>query len=379
MGIKLFKIGLAVWIAIAGLHVHAQPASDKFTVAVAMPFCAKQLLAEPEHKNATIGNASREYYQGLLMALDSFRKSTVPIELLVYDTQRDSLQLLKILDKKEVQNADLILGPVLKEGSQVMVDFCKKYKVYHVSPFLTLTKSKIDNPYLISAYPDLNYYGDFMLDQVHAIHPDQANILVVAGKEPNEKLLAQRVMSLKSKYPGYQFKSVDIGKYTDLKNFYQLGRTNEIIITSENEFLVGSVLRHLADTSLFRDLEVFGTRKWLEFKTPNIPQFEQLNVRILTPYYMDYSLPGVKQFNEAYRERYFTEPTEFAVAGYEQGIFFVSNLVRFHGSLDSLSALDSMQPLSNLYRIRRKPDARSLQNEHLNLLLFREGVMVRQD
>lgn len=348
-----------------------------YEISVIMPFCAKDLVSNPSSKNAAIGNACRTYFEGFALALDSFKNIDAPIDVKLYDTQRDSLTFKKILEKKSVQNSDLIVGPVLKEGNEMMMEFCKKNKIYHISPFLTLTKSKIDNPYMISAYPDLNYYADFVLEQIKETSNSDVNIIVITGKESNDKILSNRFLSLKTKYPSFTFKSLDISKYNEFKNLYKLGRNNKVVICSENEFLVGSTLKHLSDTTQFIDLEVFGWRKWLEFKAPNIPQMEHLGVKIISPFYMDYNDPACRLFIEKYRERYYTEPDEYAVAGYEQATYFISTLVQNHGNLQKVSEQALNKPLSNNYKIGKKPEAISLQNMQLNILFFADGKMHR--
>jgi hypothetical protein len=376
---KYFLFG---FLLILGLVAKSQTSlkdllEQKYQVALIMPFCSEQLLQDSKHKNASIGQACRKYFEGFTLSLDSFSSTEIPLEIKVYDTKRDSLTFKKIIEKKEVLNSDLIIGPVLKEGNEMMLEYCKKYKKYHVSPFLTLTKSKIENPYLISVYPDLTYYGDFILEDIKGSGSEFANIIVLTGKETNDKILSNRIMSLKAKYPGYTFKALDINKYIEIKDHYKFARPNHIVISSESEFMVGSALKLLSDTNQFIDVQVYGVRKWLEFKAPNIPQFEQLKVKIISPYYMDYADANCKLFIEKYRERYFTEPDEYAVAGYEQGVYFLSELIKNHGNLEDLPKEDKNKPLSNYYWFKPKSDGKSIQNSMLNVLYFEEGKLKR--
>lgn len=350
---------------------------QKYQVSLIMPFCSRQILDDPKAKNAAIGNACRQYYEGFSIAMDSFKKADIPIEVRVYDTKRDSNVFLKILAKKEVLNSDLIIGPVLKEGNEMMLDFCNKNNKYHVSPFLTLTKSKIDNPYLISAYPDLSYYGDFILENIKSKGDDNANVLVVVGKESNDKVLANRILALKSKYPNYTIKSIDISKYTDLKDQYKLTKPNHIVVASENEFLVGTTLKYLNDSNQFLNIQVYGTRKWLEFKTLNIDLCEQLKVKLISPYYFDYNAPNCLIFLEKYRERYYSDPQEYAVIGYEQGLYFLNILMNNHGNLSAITKEPMNRPLTNNYLFKIKPDVKSIQNSNLNILYFENGELKR--
>lgn len=358
---------------------NAKNGEEKFQVSVIMPFCSGEILENPKHKNAAISKACRNYYEGFLLALDSFKTKETPLIINVFDTKRDSLTFAKILTKKEVLNSDLIIGPVLKEGNEMMIDYCKKNKKYHISPFLTLTKSNINNPYLISVYPDLNYYPEFILQDIKQKGVEKATVYVALGKESNDKIIGTKLNSLKSKYPNFTFKQADISKISEWSKQYNPSLNNYFILASENEFQVGSALKTLSDTLKFTNVEVYGFRKWLEFKAPNINQLEALKVKIITPFYFDYSDPNNKGFISAYRDKYYTEPEEYAITGFEQGLFFIRALIHLKGNLDGISSLETQKILSNQFRIRTKDGAKSLQNSNLNILYFEEGKLLKQN
>ena len=353
------------------------PAKPAGKIALIMPFCSKQILTDPNCKNAGLGKACREYYQGMSMALDSFKNNPNPLELRIYDTQGDSNIFKQILSKKEFQENTLIFGPVVKDAHPLMKAYCEKFKVYYISPFLTLTKSKIDNPYLISAYPDLTYYADFVLNQIKSEGAWDANIVVITGKGSNDKLISSRMLALKNKFAGFTIKTLDISKYNEYSTLYQLGKPNYVFINSDNEFLVNTTLRFLSDPTQFEGITVYGMEKWLEFKSLNLPVWQQLNVNLVSPFYVNYSDPRVKDFVERYKERYYTEPTEYAFNGYEQAIVFIGAYLNNSGKMELMTEQKKEKPLSNIFKIAPKPDLKGLQNSQLNLLYF-EGNQLKR-
>jgi hypothetical protein len=346
-------------------------------ISLIMPFCSADILENTKHKNAAISEACRNYYEGFLLALDSFKTTETPISIEVLDTKRDSLTFSKLSAKKEVVNSDLIIGPVLKEGNEMMLDYCKKYKKYHVSPFLTLTKSAINNPYLISVYPDLSYYADFILETIKQNNKEGAHVFVAYGKETNDKVINARISSIKTRYPQLIIKQLDISKINDFSKAFDPQKKNYFILASENEYAVGSALRNLSDTLHFTNFEVYGFRKWLEFKSPNIHLLERLNVKLISPFYFDYSEERNKIFVSNYREKYHTEPGEYAIAGFEQGLFFIRSLILQQGNMKDIINQNSKQHLSNRYQIRQKDNSKSLQNDQLNILFFQDGKLNR--
>ena len=138
----------------ASLQVFAQGKKAN-NISLLLPFCSKQILADPNYKDAELGNLCREYYQGALIALDSFEKAEVNVRLSVFDTENDSLTTYKITQKTAFKESELIIGPVRQGGNKVLSQFARKNNVFHVSPLMTFSRTKLDDPFWVSANPDL--------------------------------------------------------------------------------------------------------------------------------------------------------------------------------------------------------------------------------
>ncbi len=76
------------------------------------------------------------------------------------------------------------------------------------------------------------------------------------------------------------------------------------------------------------DVKVFGYPSLLDLDNLDPKLFFDLDLKILTPYWTDYTHKNVKQFNSDYRRKFFTEPLEksFAWQGYDIAYYFLSGL-----------------------------------------------------
>src|SRR5438876_1409494 len=100
--INLFIIRLTLFMLCAmppPLFASSGDSAKTYTICFIMPLCSRQIMDNPRHPNATLGNACLEYYQGALMALDTFRKLNINIRIRVYDTEKDSNRFRDILKK----------------------------------------------------------------------------------------------------------------------------------------------------------------------------------------------------------------------------------------------------------------------------------------
>ncbi len=345
-------------------------------VAVIMPFCSKQISLKPNTKNSDLGNACREYYQGALIAADTLVASGIGLSISSYDTEKDSNVFIKILKKKEVAEADLIIGPVTKEAQMAMKSFSAVKQKYHISPLFTFTKTKVNDPYVISANPDLTYYADYVLGYINNQYKNP-NVLIIQDKDPSDKVFGARAKQLQGSFSNASFSYLDISKLNDLGKFLVANKPNHIILCSNEESKVNSSLNAINDTTGLYDISTYGFSQWMDFSSINGKLWEQCKVHILTPQFIDYSDQAVKDFIGKYRAKFYTEPSVFSFQGYDQFMFFAKNASQNKNDIKKLIEQNSYQGLCNHFKVAFKQDSEGLQNANLNIVRWQNMKLVR--
>ncbi len=344
-------------------------------IALLMPFCARDINQNPNYKNADLGNACREYYQGLLIAADSLKSAGYNIEITVFDTEKDTLKFKKILEIEAVQNADFIIGPVIKEGQLMMQNFKNKKNAFHLSPLFTFTKTKINDEKAISAYPDLTFYADYFVNYLNK-NSSVGNIVILVGKDVSDKSLANYLKQIvKPEFP-LKVKQIDLAKVTDIYKNLSKENNHFIFIASDDENQINVALKMIADTSNTFKMNTFGLRKILDFNIINTEYWLKSNLHIISPFYIDYSNSLTKKFIETYRNYYETEPNEYAFVGYDQLIMTVSTFVQTNGSFKDLNKIAPFSLMSNRYLLKEKNNASGLQNSYLHILKYTDEGLV---
>jgi hypothetical protein len=344
-------------------------------IALLMPFCAEEINKNPNHKNADLGNACREYYQGLLIAADSLKNAGFNFEITVFDTERDTVKFKKILDNEGVQYADFIIGPVIKEGQLMMQHFKNKKSAFHLSPLFTFTKTKINDERAISAYPDLTFYADYFVGYLNK-NSSVGNVIVLVGKDFSDKSLANYLKQIiKPEFP-LKVKLVELAKITDIYKNLSKESDNFIFFASDDENQINTALKIIADTSSTFKMNTFGLRKVLDFNINNTEYWLKSNLHVITPFYIDYSNIMTKKFIENYRLFYETEPNEFAFVGYDQFISTVSTFEQTNGIFKDLNKITPFSLLANRYLLKEKNNAPGLQNSYLHILKYTDDGLV---
>lgn len=337
-------------------------------IAMVMPFCSEKIMANPDCYDAQLGNLCREYYQGALIALDSLEQASVSLRLSVYDTNNDSMVLLKILQKPQLKDAELIIGPVMQGGNKMMTNFVKGRGVYHVSPLMTFSKTRLDDAYWISANPDLPTYATFLYNYISQLTHDSANIILVSDKSSLDKNINSVIRQITPTGKMMKVKLVEFEKSIDLVKHLSLTLPNHVIIPSGNESNINTVLRRIKDTVETFRITCYGFPHWLEFKNADYDVWQRLDMHIVSPFFVDYDNLRVQAFIAAYRERFHTEPSEVAFKGYDQLLLFGTGLAE--NGKNFITKIDNKpQPaLHTRFLFRRQKEGSSYQNEFLNVI-----------
>jgi len=364
---KVCGVFLLSFIAIIGLAQNKKA----INVSLLLPFCSQQILDNPNHQNAELGNVCREYYQGALIALDSFENAKCKVRLCVFDTENDSLKTTTITQKTSFKESELIIGPVKPGGNQVVGAFSKKEKVFHVSPLMTLSKTKLNDPFWISANPDLPSYGGILLSQI-LLKDSQPNIIVIADKSTFGKGLAAGFKNLDKK--GATVKVLEYMPTLNVQTYINPNTNNHLVIASNSESIVQFCLRNIKDTIAINGLHTYGFMQWFDFKNVDYPLYMRCNTHFISPFFVDYEHEFVKSFIKKYREKYNTDPTESAFKGYDQFLFFTNQVALYGKNFVAETSKNKSEGLTTRFVIRLQPEG-WYQNIHLFILALKDNKL----
>ncbi|MEL7006711.1 MAG: ABC transporter substrate-binding protein, partial [Bacteroidota bacterium] len=118
---------------------------DTYHVAVLLPFLSDQL--EPDHKKQIVNQNVLDLYLGIRLAVDTLKAQGIDIELLAYDTKRDTTTTRRILEKEELKGIDLIIGPLFTNLLPMVNEFSFKNKINVINPVHSRSAILGGNPY----------------------------------------------------------------------------------------------------------------------------------------------------------------------------------------------------------------------------------------
>ena len=278
-----------------------------------------------------------EFYEGVLMALDSLKKQGLSVNLHTFDTQGDTIKVNEILQLPVMKTVDLIIGPVYNYELEIVSRFAIDNKIKMVSP-LSDNSSFVDkNPFLFQVGPSFltqldaiaKYVSTFKNKNIVLIHNSDSlqynsNVLVVKNKLFNYFSVDTSLGSLLFKEMFFM-DSLKLIEHTLNKN-----TENIIIIPSNDQAFVTSVLNNLntiANTGY--NISTIGMSRWYRFGNIDPENLYNLKTSLIVPFYIDYNNKNVKKFIVKYRNIFKTEPDQYAMHGYDVSMYFLTALLYY--------------------------------------------------
>jgi len=308
-----------------------------------------------------------DFYQGILLALDSIRDQGISVNLFVYDSERDVHVLEELMELDQVKELDLIIGPVFKLNLEIVAEFGRQHRIPVVSPFTSCDKLLQYNPYLIQMLPsedvEFKYWAEYISD-----YYDETLIIIHNGDSlEQEKInfLKQEIfenIAFQTYLIDVNFKEVIVNDSSmiDIEHALTQEKRNIVIIPSEDEAYVTNILTSLYFKLKDYDIQIFGMFNWQRFTNIDLEYLHELEVHYYTSFYVDYSNESILHFIKKYREVYHTEPYMVSPRGYNLSMYgfdimyyFSSALAKYGSNFIQCPGGIDYQPMLGPYLLKR--------------------------
>ncbi|MDD2563035.1 MAG: LysM peptidoglycan-binding domain-containing protein [Salinivirgaceae bacterium] len=276
-----------------------------------------------------------EFYQGLLIALEDLKDQGLSIELFVFDSKNDTLEVDNIAQSLEFRNLDLLIGPAYSKHIAYITEEAKKYNIPIVSPF------SVEEGFL------LDYENAFMVSPSQKIQETESTRFLTTLKSDSFIVIfdgnqydSTYIPILKSKiFERYTPETIEDLRYTEfayykgeeskLIELFIKQDTTVVIIPSSDKAFVSDIVARLNTLTAQQTIVLFGQPRWTRFENIKLEFFHNLNTHLYSLSYVDYSNKNIIEFVRKYRYYFDTEPKSRAFEGYDIAKFFIEALSKY--------------------------------------------------
>ncbi|SEF41332.1 PBP1 and LysM peptidoglycan-binding domain-containing protein [Parabacteroides chinchillae] len=311
---------------------------DMIKIALLLPFMTNESVASAATSRFI------EYYEGLLLAVDSMRNMGCNIELSVYDTGNGTKKLNEILKEDALRDANLIIGAVQNEQITPVANFAQKHNIKYIIPFTSKNDDVLSNASVFQVNTPHSYLYSKASQAGCDLFADY-NIILLDIKDKEEK--TDFIKAFKAEMKGRQIKYKELPYHaetfqTDIEQLMSKDKRNVVIPTSGSLDALNKIkspLRMLAESTPEYGITLFGYPEWQTYTRECLEDFYALNTYIYSNFYADNLAANVQNFYTSYKTWYSknlinTFP-KYGILGFDTGMYFISAIHKYGANFEN--------------------------------------------
>ncbi len=311
---------------------------DSYNIAVYLPFKYPSVRSKMQYEK---NKFAFEFYAGILQAADSLNKQGIKMNVRPFDTRGDTSVLRQILNQNITKEADLIIGPLYPELSEMMLEFGQDNKIIVVNPFTQNEEFISDNPYAYLFQPSFQHISriqvQFALDSL--LNDSVSTNMLVMDKTSMDTAMAAIIYNyLKAKEKVLDtivvFDRTNPNQLLDLySDSSHIEDFTNMFVTTTNREIIGRIISAVEAGN--SQVNILGLSRWLEYDNIDLVQLERRHVYFPYPDYLNFknkhyhSFRGDYQFEKMpnfYSETGFEIMMQFGLSLHKHGKYFQDGL-----------------------------------------------------
>lgn len=318
-----------------------------------------------------------EFYQGVIIAVDSLRRVGLSVDLYVYDTANDSNKVKLILAKPEMEFVDMIIGPFFTDNYNIVSRFAERNNIKLISPFARNREllHNYSNVFQMNAFGETKFRE--LANHISAAY-HEPNILMVISNSEEDKILAGAFkeqldanFTIQAHRPHYVQQIYTEGGVAGVSRRLDATKHNIIVNLITGESMVSNYVSNIAKMTDNFEVTMFGIPEWKNYRTFDLADLINVNMHLFDNNFVDYRDPATKIFLKEFRRRYHGDPdeTNYAFFGYDIGLYFLQALHEF--GLDFENCIDRIELMPTSAGFSwRQINGKGYENTWLNLYRY---------
>ena len=304
------------------VFVDELPEGKELKIAMMLPF--KSRRDSLNFKGDRLLNITTDFYFGALMAIDSLKAQGLSVHMKVFDTENNKDISRKISNEVELQEFDLVVGPLFLSNVKIVSNNLKYGKPLIVSPISTKDHSNIDNNKLVQERASLENHTEEMMDYVKKNYDNQDLIVIKNDTEKSEQQYNRIIEDIKALNPEKEVMILEPEdgyiKPDDFKVFrdtLERNIVNWFFVTDNEPAYLGDVFNNLGVFPEVDSLMVFGFEKDRNYNKIDNNFLARVNFHYPSNSFIDQNTIAYQNFEAAYKTKYYTLPSSYALEGFD--------------------------------------------------------------
>jgi hypothetical protein len=328
-------------------------------IAMILPFGLDHLNPANGYTDVTLKQAdlALDYYQGFKLALDSLTAQGYNYKLQVFDSKDVPAYAHSLANNPQIRASDLIVGPVFPDDIKAFTSVSITPRKTIVSPLAPSEPTLFKNPNLVTVIPPLDCHAWAAAEYVNnTLKPKKIFILKSGYSEDNNYIVPfkKAVDSLSKKRIIMNLLTVVHGQLAAIVPQLTTTGQNVFVAPSTDQAFLMVTLKTLDSLAEMYPITLIGHPSWEKFTFLKAELLERLNTHITISDKVNYKAAATITFLRNYHKTYHVEASEFAIKGFDEGLYFGGLLGANTDGLKNLNKND-FTGLHNVFHFTNKP------------------------
>ena len=267
-------------------------------------------------------NPGLEFYEGAQLALDSLNKENMPLEVFVFDSKSSSETIAEQLDRKELNDVELIIAHCSNSELKIFADEGLKKNIPVINVNLPNDGGTIANPFLVILNPTLRTQCEGIYKHLQKYY--SLNPVIVFRKK------GQLEDRIKSYFDEYAKNTVAVPlklKYVELTDSFTMSQLKPYLDTTNQTLCIAGSLDENFGKRLTQQLAalkkqsyqstVMGMPTWDNIKDFNKSEYKGIEIIYSTPFYNAKADKVSQNITGYFNKVMYARPSDMIFRGYE--------------------------------------------------------------
>jgi hypothetical protein len=322
-----------------------------------------------------------QFYEGCLLAQESFREKDIDVKFKIYDSGIDSTQTVKLLKADNFEGCDAVVAML---SSSFYTALGKASRGAGI-PFFILQSPNTQVLDSFSGFwlstpsnsTQLRMMSSFLIEKFSS-----SNFIALSRDQRKEndlaKFMAEQVDTLaKQKGTCSIVNYTKTGGWAALQAKLSKQKRNVLIIPTGDESYLSSLINKLDELNEEYSILLAGFPSWENFESIDPKRLEKFNTHIFNTTFLDLESAKVKSYRKSFIDAYHTDPLLQAYQSNDLVNFIVTNIHNHDSRFDKYKSEPNFFNAKSGFDFEKKCSSCGFENHNLNILNYSDYKLVK--
>ena len=325
-----------------------------------------------------------QFYEGVLVAVDSMQKAGMNVKMSVYDTKDSPENVRKLVNSGALKNTDLIIGPVYENVQKEVASFAETNQIPMVSPFTPRSSIISNNPYFFQVNPTREYIASATVEMIRKEFAGKNFVVIKTGAYEGtpegqfvtriQQVLAQQ--SPKSRFQVYDFKRE---RARGLRNVLIADSENVVFIPTGDEGELSVAISNLNNLADEISITLVAQANFQQrYQSIDVAHFHNLKMHYINPYWVDYGKNETISYVRKFRANFGTEPNSYGIQGFDVAYYFLNALFWYGNNFAPCVGDLDLKLVQGNYHFEKVSSSGGYMNQGVSVIQYNRNFEVQQ-